>query len=164
MASDGPATLKVKSNDGHSVELSKDEYSQSKYLTEQSSIGGEVEMFSMEKAALEKVVEFLKENAANPIPISEIEQNDPFAPEGEIKKIPKPLNTPNLAEANFPEWSVKWVDSFSQEELFEYAKFADELDVHGLTLLLCAKIASIIKAMPLEAYHATFKLDVDYTP
>ena len=36
--------------------------------------------------------------------------------------------------------------------------------MHALTLLLCAKIASIIKAMPLEAYHATFKLDVDYTP
>ena len=49
MASDGPASLKVKSNDGHVVELSKEEYSQSKYLTEQSEIGDEVEMFSMNK-------------------------------------------------------------------------------------------------------------------
>jgi hypothetical protein len=70
---------------------------------------------------MSKVADFLAKNAENPIPVSDIEQQDPFAPQGEAKQIPKPLSSPNLADAGFPSWSVKWVDTLSQDELFEYA-------------------------------------------
>jgi len=72
-------------------------------------------------AELTKVASFLSQNAENPIPVSEIEQQDPFAPQGETKKIPKPLASPNLVDAGFPAWAVKWADELSQDDLFDYA-------------------------------------------
>ena len=36
--------------------------------------------------------------------------------------------------------------------------------MHALGLLLCGKIASIIKGMSLEDYHKTFELEKDFTP
>ncbi len=69
-----------------------------------------------------KVADFLAKNAENPIPISEIEQQDPFAPAGETKKIPKPLASANLEDAGFPKWAVTWVNGLSQKDLFDYAE------------------------------------------
>ena len=67
------------------------------------------------------MADFLAKNAEHPIPVSEIEQQDPFAPQGEEKKIPKPLASPNLVDAGFPKWAVTWADELSQDDLFEYA-------------------------------------------
>lgn len=97
-------------------------------------------------AVLTKVVDFFTKNKENPIPVAEIEHPDPFGPQGEgkAKLIPKvctatsgasgfnsarpvpcpaqPLSSPNLAEHNFPAWSVEWVDSLSRDDLFAYAR------------------------------------------
>ena len=43
-------------------------------------------------------------------------------------------------------------------------QFSQSLDVHPMGLLLCGKIASIIKGMSLEDYHKTFELEKDFTP
>jgi len=43
-------------------------------------------------------------------------------------------------------------------------QLSQSLDVHPMGLLLCGKIASIIKGMSLEDYHKTFELEKDFTP
>ena len=45
-----------------------------------------------------------------------------------------------------------------------FLQLSQSLDVHPMGLLLCGKIASIIKGMSLEDYHKTFELEKDFTP
>ncbi|CAE7879968.1 sconC, partial [Symbiodinium sp. KB8] len=41
---------------------------------------------------------------------------------------------------------------------------SEELSVHPMTLLVCGKIATLIKAMSMEEYKEAFRLEKDFTP
>lgn len=77
---------------------------------------------------------------------------------------PQPLTSLSLADHGFPAWSITWVDALSHDDLFAFARHSEELGVHSMTLLVCGKIATLVKAMSAKEYAEAFRIDKDFTP
>lgn len=80
-----------------------------------------------------------------------------------MKKIEKPLQSANLKDVvNEP--FVAFVESMTQDELYDVIEATNQLDVQELMDLLCAKLVTQMKGKTPEELRATFGIANDFTP
>jgi S-phase kinase-associated protein 1 len=95
---------------------------------------------------LQKIVKYMTEVRADNNPI----------------EIPKPLTSTDLS-AMVPAAYAQFVDSLTQDELFDLIQAANYLDHNELLELACAKVSSMIKGKTPQEIGKTFNIDIDFT-
>ena len=63
-----------------------------------------------------------------------------------------------------PDWDAKFINSLSQDDLFELILAANFLDCKSLLDLACARVASMIKGRSVSEIRSTFNIKNDFTP
>jgi len=95
---------------------------------------------------LAKVIEFCKMHASVP-----------------MNTIEKPLPSTQMKDVVQEQYAT-FIDSVSQNMLFEIIMAANYMDVTSLLELACAKVASMIKGKSPEEIRKTFNIRNDFTP
>jgi len=105
----------------------------------------EVTLFHIETPVVQKVIDYMEYHVKIP-----------------PRKIEKPLKSTNMREL-VDEWDAKFVD-VDQETMFKLLLAANYMDVKSLLLLMCAKVASMMKGKTPDQIRKTFNIRSDYTP
>jgi len=79
------------------------------------------------------------------------------------RKIEKPLRTNNIREL-VDDWDGQFIDVLDQPTLFKLLLAANYMDCKSLLLLVCAKIASLMKGKTPDQIRKTFNIRNDFTP
>jgi len=106
----------------------------------------EVTLVHIETAIVQKVVDYMNHHTTVP-----------------PRKIEKPLKSTNLREL-VDDFDAKFVDTIDQETMFKLLLAANYMDIKSLLLLMCAKVASLMKGKTPDQIRKTFNIRSDYTP
>lgn len=106
-----------------------------------------VPLNDIEKAHLDKVHEFMKRMKDHEMP-----------------EIAKPVTTNNFADAVTDQWSIQYIDSMEEDEVFAIGLAANKMNVQKLLELVACKIATRVKGQSVETMRAVFGMENDFTP
>eukprot|EP01006_Ploeotia_vitrea_P034871 TRINITY_DN65816_c0_g1_i1.p3 TRINITY_DN65816_c0_g1~~TRINITY_DN65816_c0_g1_i1.p3 ORF type:complete len:195 (+),score=120.22 TRINITY_DN65816_c0_g1_i1:58-585(+) len=138
----------LKSKDGKLFKLSRKAASLSEFIKtalESESGSATIELFHIDSEIVGKVVEYLNYRQSVP-----------------PRPIERPLPSNNLKEL-VDEWDSAFADC-SQEQIFKTLLAANYMDIKPLLMLMCAKIALMIKSKTPPEIRKTFNIRDDYTP
>jgi len=105
----------------------------------------EVTLFHIETPIVQKVIEYMEYHLKIP-----------------PRKIEKPLKS-NVVKDLVDDWDAKFVD-VDQEIMFKLLLAANYMDVKSLLMLMCAKVASLMKGKTPDQIRKTFNIRNDYSP
>ena len=142
--------LTLLSRDHQAFNVSKEAASISellKTMMEGDSDAHEVQLYHIESAVIEKVIEYMKYHAYHPARI-----------------IEKPIQSTSLTDL-VDAWDVHYIEhNVDQELLCKLLLAANYLNIKSLIALTCAKMATMIKGKTAEQIKQTFHIRLDGTP
>jgi len=140
--------MALHSKDGKTFKVSKRAAMMSqlvKTAVETDKDAKEVTLYHIESPIVEKVIQYMNYHVNHP-----------------PRKLEKPLKSGNLREL-VDEFDAKFTD-VDQETMFKLLLAANYMDVKSLLLLMCAKVASLMKGKTPDQIRKTFNIRSDYTP
>ena len=145
---DETETIQLRSKEGELFEVNKKAAMMSKFVRtalENDASAKEVALFHIESEIVKKIIDYLHYHVK-------------VAP----KAIEKPLRSNNLKEL-VDDWDAGFTET-NQDVMFKTLLAANYMDIKPLLMLMCAKVASLMKGKTPEEIRKTFNISDDYTP
>jgi len=147
---DEDAIVRLRSKDGEVFDLPKKSAMMSKLIktaveNDKSKETDIIDLVHLESDIVRKIIEYMNYHSKVP-----------------PRSIEKPLASPNLKDL-VDEWDAKFAD-VDQDMMFRILLAANYMHIQPLLLLMCAKVASLIKGRTPEEIRKTFGIKDDATP
>ena len=140
-------SIKVRSNDGESFDVTENECNLSKYLKNIVGEGkSDIYLSEIKGEILSKIVKYLN-----------------YYADKEYPELPETLKSNDL-RAEINEWDFSFIDPFTFENTFHLINAADSLELNHLYNLACLKIAAFMKGKSPKEVNEEFTIECQLTP